>query len=185
MIAKKLSNFKNILGIGLILFSICQGYSIANCAEFQHPTKYRYYKGFFNEDRCLDGTKYTHEGLDIVGYKGENIRGAEVKPFAKGTVEKVGEDSSYGHYVIIDHGGGLKTKYGHLLAPPDPPHVKKGQGITTLDKKIGEIDSTGKSQGDHLHFQVELNGKPVDPFYFLPRDEFTCRSERMCCNNHE
>jgi hypothetical protein len=178
--AVRLLNLKSLLGLGIILVSICIDLSIANCAEFQHPTRYRNYTGFFNEERCLKGTKYPHKGLDIVGYEGEKIRGGEVRPYAEGTVKKADWSDKIGWYVIIDHGGGLKTKYAHLL---EKPPVKEGKRVA-LNDKIGEIDNTGKwSTGDHLHFQVELNGEPIDPFSFLPRDEYVCRSKRACCKN--
>jgi murein DD-endopeptidase MepM/ murein hydrolase activator NlpD len=173
MNTERLLNLRSLLSLGIFLVSICIDLSIANSTEFQHPTKYRNYTGFFNEERCLKGTKYQHQGLDIVGYEGENIRGGEVRPYAEGTVKKADWSDKIGWYVIIDHGGGLKTKYAHLLRKPP---VEEGDRVN-LNDKIGEIDNTGEwSTGDHLHFQVELNGQPVDPFEFLPRSEYICRS---------
>jgi hypothetical protein len=81
MRTERVLNSRSLLGLGIIFLSIFVGYSSANCREFQHPTIYRHYKGFFNEKRCSDKTgEYYHNGLDIVGYKGENILGAEVRP---------------------------------------------------------------------------------------------------------
>lgn len=101
--------------------------------------------------------KRYHTGLDIVADYGNNIRAS-----ASGTVTFAGYKGAYGYTVIIDHGHGLSTFYGHssvLL-------VKEGQSVKKGDV-IARIGSTGRSTGPHLHFEVRFNGEPVDPLKYL------------------
>lgn len=98
-----------------------------------------------------------HEGVDLGANYGETIRAA-----AAGTVASAAYDGGYGNKVDIDHGNGYHTWYAHMskfIATPGE-HVVKGQ-------PIGLVGSTGFSTGPHLHYQVMLNGTPVDPTPFL------------------
>ncbi|HHV34053.1 MAG TPA: M23 family metallopeptidase [Syntrophomonadaceae bacterium] len=102
-----------------------------------------------------------HHGLDIAGDMGEVIQAAR-----SGWVDSVGWLSLYGKTVILDHGNGYKTLYAHasdyLVSQGDI--VEKGQGIA----KVG---STGRSTGPHLHFEVRVNNKAVDPILYLEQKE--------------
>jgi murein DD-endopeptidase MepM/ murein hydrolase activator NlpD len=103
------------------------------------------------------GSKTFHEGLDLGGYYGESIRAA-----AAGKVILAQRYDGYGLAVIIDHGHGITTLYGHtskLL-------VKEGQAVKKGDV-IAEMGSSGRSTGPHLHFQVMLYNTPVDPLQYL------------------
>ena len=101
-----------------------------------------------------------HPGLDIDGERGDEV----VAP-ANGTVIKAGVTGGYGNMVEIDHGNGLTTRYGHL----SKIEAEVGD-IVTRGKLIGYIGSTGRSTGPHLHFELRLNDKPINPRHFLPQE---------------
>jgi murein DD-endopeptidase MepM/ murein hydrolase activator NlpD len=98
-----------------------------------------------------------HEGVDLGAAYGTPIAAA-----AAGVVIYAGWESGYGNLVAIDHGGGLSTAYGHQsrIAVSVGEHVDQGQ-------IIGYVGSTGHSTGPHLHFEVRVNGQPVDPLGYL------------------
>jgi len=73
-----------------------------------------------------------------------------------------GVKGAYGRTVEIDHGGGFKTRYGHM----NSISVKVGQDVT-LGQKIGTMGSTGRSTGPHLHYEIYFRGKSYDPLKFL------------------
>jgi murein DD-endopeptidase MepM/ murein hydrolase activator NlpD len=97
-----------------------------------------------------------HEGIDIAAPSGTSIRAA-----AAGTVIFAGWMGGYGNLVIIDHGNGLATAYGHQSA------IYVGGGSVAQGTVIGAVGSTGNSTGPHLHFEVRVNGSPVDPMGYL------------------
>jgi murein DD-endopeptidase MepM/ murein hydrolase activator NlpD len=98
-----------------------------------------------------------HEGIDFGVGSGTPIHAA-----AAGVVVYCGDMSGYGNLIIIDHGGGLATAYAHQssLAVGCNQQVTQGQ-------VIGYVGSTGHSTGPHLHFEVRVNGTPVDPLGYL------------------
>ena len=99
-----------------------------------------------------------HTGIDIANNKGTNIT-----PFMGGTVTYAAETKiGYGKHIIIDHGNNVTSLYGHL----DKILVYKGQVVTT-DQVIGLMGTTGWSTGNHLHFQINVYGIPVNPRVFL------------------
>jgi murein DD-endopeptidase MepM/ murein hydrolase activator NlpD len=97
-----------------------------------------------------------HEGIDIGAACGTPIRAA-----ASGTIVYAGWMDGYGNIVIIDHGGGIGTAYGHQSA------IYVGGGSVSQGQTIGAVGSTGHSTGCHLHFEVRVNGTPVDPLGYL------------------
>lgn len=102
-------------------------------------------------------TKKFHSGVDMAAPGGTNILAA-----ADGVVKMAGWNGGYGNCVVIDHGGGVSTLYGHskkLL-------VSKGQKVTR-GQVIALVGTTGASTGNHLHFEVLLNGKTTDPMPYL------------------
>jgi murein DD-endopeptidase MepM/ murein hydrolase activator NlpD len=107
-----------------------------------------------------------HQGMDFTAPTGTEI-------FATGNakVEFTGWKQGYGNTVILDHGYGYKTLYAHLYKSL----VRKGQKVRRSDI-IALVGNTGKSTGPHLHYEVRLNGKPVDPrnyyFYDLSPEEY-------------
>lgn len=98
-----------------------------------------------------------HEGIDITAPTGTPILAA-----AKGRVVKSGRDGAYGLMVEIDHGFGYVTRYAHASRL----HAKVGQTVERGDV-IGLVGSTGLSVGPHLHYEVLVNGKPVNPRRFI------------------
>ncbi|MCZ8514913.1 peptidoglycan DD-metalloendopeptidase family protein [Paenibacillus filicis] len=105
------------------------------------------------------GAKAGHTGIDLPSPMGTDIYAAEA-----GVVITASWVSGYGNCVIIDHGKGLWTVYGHIRN--DGIVVSKGDTVKR-GQKIAEVGSTGRSTGNHLHFEVRLNYEPVDPKPYL------------------
>ena len=103
-----------------------------------------------------------HAGLDFVAETGTPVRAA-----AAGVVSHVGRDDAYGNFVDIRHAGGMSTRYAHLSA--FAPALTSGIGVLT-GSVIGQVGSTGRSTGPHLHFEVRISGAAVDPKPFLVGD---------------
>jgi murein DD-endopeptidase MepM/ murein hydrolase activator NlpD len=97
-----------------------------------------------------------HEGIDIAAPSGTPIRAA-----AAGRIIFAGVMSGYGNITIIDHGNGLATAYAHQSA------FALGGGSVSQGTIIGYVGTTGNSTGPHLHFEVRVNGTPVDPMGYL------------------
>ena len=99
-----------------------------------------------------------HAGIDIANGVGTPIRAAKA-----GTVILAGWNGGYGNCIVIDHGGGFSTLYGHMTRLRAGEGQRVGQG-----EVIGDMGSTGNSTGSHLHFETRLNGSPQDPQRYLP-----------------
>jgi murein DD-endopeptidase MepM/ murein hydrolase activator NlpD len=99
-----------------------------------------------------------HAGLDIANNVGTPIRAAKA-----GTVILAGWNGGYGNCIVIDHGGGFSTLYGHMSRL----RASEGQRVSQGDL-IGDMGSTGNSTGPHLHFETRVNGNPQDPTRYLP-----------------
>lgn len=102
-------------------------------------------------------TQVFHHGLDIDSPKGSPARAA-----AAGKVVRSGFESLYGNLVVIDHGNGYRTVYAHL----SKRLVEVGDTIQRGDV-IGNVGDTGRTTGPHLHYEVHVNGLPVNPIRFL------------------
>lgn len=98
-----------------------------------------------------------HTGLDIKASKGDKVNSP-----ASGKVIYAGWKGGYGNCVIIEHGHGLETLYGHLSSI----NAKKGQHIAA-GETIGKVGSTGRSTGSHLHYEISRYGKRINPITFL------------------
>ncbi len=99
-----------------------------------------------------------HGGMDIDGERGDQV----IAP-ASGTVTEAGWKGGYGNMVEIDHGNGLKTRYGHL----SKIEVEIGATLTR-GQLLAFVGSTGRSTGPHLHYELRLNDRPINPRRFLP-----------------
>lgn len=102
-----------------------------------------------------------HAGLDFTAPQGTPIYAT-----ADGVVDVAGfSDGGYGNHVVINHGYGYETLYGHMVRVK----VRKGQKVTR-GEVIGWVGSTGKSTGPHCHYEVHKNGQKIDPVYFFYND---------------
>lgn len=105
--------------------------------------------------RVIDGKDNFHTGTDIGAQSGTPIGAA-----GPGRVAHIGWDpTGYGHYVDLDHGEGVKTRYAHMI--DRSPLVVSEQ--VSAGKPVGRVGSTGWSTGPHLHLEVRINGAAVDP----------------------
>lgn len=99
-----------------------------------------------------------HSGMDIDGERGDIV----IAP-ANGIISEAGWKGGYGYMIEIDHGNGLTTRYGHL----SKLEVKEGDPIQR-GQLIGFVGSTGRSTGPHLHYELRLDEKAINPRRFLP-----------------
>jgi murein DD-endopeptidase MepM/ murein hydrolase activator NlpD len=98
-----------------------------------------------------------HGGIDVSA-----AVGAAVVATADGVVTWAGPRGGLGNLVLIDHGQGLSTHYGHL----SKVHAVVGEEIRR-GRSVGEVGNTGRSTGPHLHYEIRLNGVPQDPERFI------------------
>jgi len=104
-----------------------------------------------------------HEGIDIAAPYGTRI----VAP-AEGRVIEVGWQEGYGLMVVIDHGYGVETRYAHMSRTA----AQVGQVVSRGDL-LGYVGSTGLATGPHLHYEVRVNGRPVDPLKYVLADDYS------------
>jgi murein DD-endopeptidase MepM/ murein hydrolase activator NlpD len=111
-------------------------------------------------DPLTGGTDY-HNGLDIAGDKGQPVYAT-----AAGVVTQAGYSGAYGNLIVIAHGFGLETRYGHLagFAIHTGDHVKRGE-------MIGRLGATGRTTGAHLHYEVMANGRLLNPLQLLTQQK--------------
>ena len=102
-----------------------------------------------------------HTGIDFRAPSGQPARAT-----AAGKVISAGYEGGYGNMVVIDHGGGITTRFAHLSQIT----AKKGQSVAKGDV-VGKTGSTGRSTGPHLHYEIRVNGKAIDPMKFIRAGE--------------
>jgi murein DD-endopeptidase MepM/ murein hydrolase activator NlpD len=121
------------------------------------PTKGWLTSGFGVRNDPFTGKRKMHEGLDIAARTGTPVYAT-----ADGIVSSVRTEAGYGKVVTIDHGYGYRTVYGHN----SKYNVKVGQRVRRGDQ-IASIGNTGRSTGSHVHYEIRLNGVPVNPRKYL------------------
>jgi murein DD-endopeptidase MepM/ murein hydrolase activator NlpD len=123
----------------------------------RHPATGYFTSGFGVRRSPFGGRDKMHEGLDIA-----NQPGTLVFSTADGTVVFAESKPGYGQTVIIDHGYGLETWYGHNRKL----RVSKGQKVHR-GETIAELGNSGRSTGPHVHYEVRVHGTPVDPLSYI------------------
>ena len=113
--------------------------------------------GFGNRADPFTGESAYHPGLDIATEKGRPVYAT-----AAGKVESAGWSGNYGNLLVVDHGYGLKTRYGHLSGFK----VKAGDTVQR-GEVIGFVGATGRATGSHLHYEVMANGQLINPLQLL------------------
>lgn len=106
----------------------------------------------------ITGKPNNHGGIDIPAPRGTSILSAK-----SGIVVTSGYNSSYGNYVVVSHGGGASTLYAHMSSRA----VAVGDNVSQ-GQVVGYVGSTGSSTGNHLHFEVRVNGNRTDPINYFP-----------------
>lgn len=130
---------------------------IYGTGELIFPSDGEISSGFGWRQHPILGHLRFHAGIDFAGSYGSPIQAAD-----RGTVILAGWYGGYGNTVIIDHGDGIATLYGHT----SKLYVSEGQSVQ-LGQAIAAVGSSGLSTGPHLHFEVRKNGEPVDPMNYL------------------
>lgn len=136
--------------------------SLASIPALVPVKNYRGSSGYGRRFDPFNGRLAMHAGTDMAGSHGEPIFAS-----ANGRVARAGSMNGYGIMAEIDHGKGIETRYGHM----SKVLVKPGQMVRQGDL-IGRMGSTGRSTGTHLHYEVRVDGSPVDPKPFLEAASF-------------
>jgi murein DD-endopeptidase MepM/ murein hydrolase activator NlpD len=123
---------------------------------------YTLLSGFGERTDPIVGKRAMHAGVDL-----KNQVGTPVLATAPGTVIYAGWMRDYGRIVEIDHGLGIRTRYAHLKSIS----VKVGQTVE-FRQQIGKLGNSGRSTGPHLHYEVQVNGKPFDPMNFMEAGKY-------------
>ncbi|WP_022850765.1 M23 family metallopeptidase [Limisalsivibrio acetivorans] len=121
------------------------------------PTKGWISSGFGYRRSPFTGRRVFHEAIDIA-----TKTGTPIKAGAKGVVIFSGRKAGYGKVLIIDHGFGYVTKYAHC----NKLYLKEGESVEK-GQVVAEVGNTGRSTGPHLHYEVLVNGVPVNPMKFI------------------
>lgn len=129
----------------------------------QRPVEsFRYTSPFGTRIDPFRGNSSFHSGIDLAAPVGTPVHAS-----ADAQVTRAEFASGYGNLVVLDHGGGIETRYGHLSRIVARP----GQQVHRGDL-IGLVGSTGRSTGSHLHYEVRLSSQPINPLAFMaPGDE--------------
>ena len=124
------------------------------------PTNGWYTSGFGVRSSPFTGKSTMHEGLDLANHVGSAIVAT-----AAGVVTYAGARPGYGNLVTVNHGYGIQTQYGHISRV----YVKLGEKVKR-GQKIAAVGNTGRSTGPHVHYEVRVNGIPLNPYFYILED---------------
>jgi murein DD-endopeptidase MepM/ murein hydrolase activator NlpD len=132
-------------------------------------TEVSFTSGFGVRDDPFHRGAAMHPGIDLAGAYGTPIYAT-----ADGVVTRAGwNNGGYGNMVELDHGRGIMTRYGHMSAVlvHEGDHVTRGE-------QIGRMGSTGRSTGNHLHYEVRIDGRPVNPIPFMKSTDYVLAMQK-------
>jgi murein DD-endopeptidase MepM/ murein hydrolase activator NlpD len=150
------------IGAGMVLFipgarMRAEDLKLALGELFVYPVRGRITSRFGWRNDPISGVRRFHAALDLAAPTGTVVKAA-----MDGRVSTTGVNSTYGNFIILNHGNGYQTLYAHL----NVVQVRKGDTVNQ-GSRIGEVGSTGYSTGPHLHFAVYKNGRAVNPLEYL------------------
>ena len=144
--------------------------SLLACAPLAPPVDYyNLTSDFGNRKDPFTKKPDWHEGVDLGAWPGTLVRAT-----APGVVTYAGHKGGYGRFVLVDHGCGIETAYAHLKSID----VKKGDTVDYRDT-LGKVGSTGRSTGPHVHYEVRIKGKPVDPYQFIEAGRYVFKEQKL------
>jgi murein DD-endopeptidase MepM/ murein hydrolase activator NlpD len=145
------------------------GGAIAIPADKPVKAAARFTSGFGVRSDPFRGRASMHTGIDLAGPVGTPIYAT-----ADGTVSRSGwHNGGYGNLITIDHGRGITTLYAHLSGMT----VREGEQVTR-GQMIGRMGSTGRSTGSHLHYEVRIDNRPVNPLPFMRSNDYLVAMQR-------
>ncbi len=158
----------NLLGLETELYQMGRGMDALQHRLDEHrllisttpaisPVKGLLTSGFGYRADPFTGRRTFHQGIDIVAPRGQEIRAT-----GDGLVTKAGRDHGLGKAVYVSHGFGIVTRYGHM----SKINVKAGQKVRRGDI-VGLVGSTGRATGNHVHYEVRVDGKAQDPLGYI------------------
>jgi murein DD-endopeptidase MepM/ murein hydrolase activator NlpD len=141
---------------------------LSGAPQFLVPVIGRATSGYGLRTDPVNGHAVNHLGFDVAAKAGTGVAAA-----ARGTVVHAGPAGTYGNLVTLRHDNGFETRYAHLSSVD----VKVGD-LVEAGADLGKVGSTGYSTGPHLHFEIRLDGKPIDPAPHLPLNSSLVRTTR-------
>ncbi len=144
--------------------------ALLECTPLASPVDY-YNKtsSFGNRKDPFTKKRAWHNGVDLGAWPGSKVRAT-----AAGTVRHAGVKGGYGRLVVIDHGCGIQTLYAHLKSIA----VKKGDLVSHRDV-IGAVGNTGRPTGPHVHYEIRIHDKAVDPYEFIEAGRYVFKAKEQ------
>jgi murein DD-endopeptidase MepM/ murein hydrolase activator NlpD len=153
----EVAGFKQESGFSSLLDHLEDQRNLLACTPAIRPTRGWITSRFGYRDSPFTGLREFHKGLDIANRKGTPVRAP-----ADGVVAYAARKGLLGNVIVIDHGHGFVTRYGHI----HKALKKRGDAVKRGDI-IAEMGNTGRSTGPHLHYEILLNGIPVNPQKYI------------------